>query len=587
MGSRQTPYKCSNCVGLILGLPGRQRYPAIITRRNVFLVSCKNYTRGILEKAGFMFISIKFFLQMNARSYSCLFLLFISVNLFSQGPLASEPSAKSAEKKLLVGNFEEALDEYLNLLLIDPLNLKYNYNVGVCYLNIHGNKTKAIPYLERVIHDPVHDPNAEYLLGRAYQYAYRFDEAKKVLMKFQENGKGKQENLAAVSQDIQYCSNAKELLKFPIDVNFVNLGAQVNSEYDDQYAFVPDDESFMLFNCNKPLVVSEKLESGDFPNSILISEVRDGEFQKAKVVGKPICNGNSGAELIGMSAKGDIILIYKRKDNLSGDIYISEKDEKGEFKKPELLDEHINSPYEEIAASISADGNTIYFASDRPGGFGGTDIYVSHKMPNGKWGKAANAGPAINTPLDEDFPNISPDGNVLYFSSKGHMSMGGYDIFKVKWNEAHSIWENAKNIGYPINTPDDDLNFRISRTERYGYISACKPKGSGNIDNYRVIFNKVEPEFTVLKGVVSNKNGNPLNYPDVLITVTNDKTKELIGTYLPHPVSGTYVIILPPGKYTLDVSLLNIRYFTSKLEIMDKVSYKSEIEMDLTLEIKE
>ncbi len=496
-------------------------------------------------------------------------------------------NAKDAEKKLLAGNYEDALDDYLNLVTEDPHNTKYNYDIGVCYLNIHGNKTKAIPYLVKAVHDPKHDPNADYFLGRAYHYANRFDDAIKALNVFKEGAKGTVENLKMVDQQIQYCWNAKELMKFPLNVTFTNLGTNVNTEYDEHFAFIPIDESFVVFNTNRPEKSGVEMENGEFGNSIYISEVKNGEFQKAYSIGSPINKGNSGEEIIGLSANGDIMLLYIKEGTKSGNIYISEKDNKGLFKKPVLLDENVNSTSEEIAASISTDGNTIYFASNRPGGFGGTDIYVSSKTPNGKWGVPVNLGTGINTPQNEDFPNIAPDGKTLYFSSTGHTSMGGYDIFKAQRNEESTKWENARNLGYPINTTDDDMNFRISRSERYGYISAFKEKGLGDFDNYRVIFNEVDPEFTVIRGTVLSEDGTQVNYPDVLLTVTDENTKELIGTYLPNPNTGKYVIILPPGKYMLEVDLFNFRLLTKKLEILDKISFQSVLELDLKLQIKQ
>ncbi len=376
-------------------------------------------------------------------------------------------------------------------------------------------------------------------------------------------------------------------MKFPLDVSFVNLGDAVNSEFDERFAFIPVDESFVIFNTNRPDKDAQKMDNGEYPNSIYISTVKDGDFQKAQRIDAPINKGNSGEEIIGLSAKGDIMLLYIKDGLKSGNIYVAEKDEKGKFKKPVLPGDNVNSAYEEIAASISSDGKTIYFASNRPGGLGGTDIYVCHKTPNGKWGLPVNLGAAINTPQNEDFPNISPDGKTLYFSSTGHTSMGGYDIFKAQWNEENTKWENVKNLGYPINTTDDDMNFRVSRSERYGYISAVRDKGLGGFDNYRVIFNQVDPEFTVLKGNVLSEDGSSINYPDVLLTVTDDNSRELVGTYLPNPNTGKYIIILPPGKYTLGVDLFNFRLLTKKLEILDKVSFQSEIDLDLKLQIKQ
>lgn len=495
-----------------------------------------------------------------------------------------DPAA--AEKKMIAGNYEEALDDFLNLYSEEPNNDKYAYNVAVCYLNINGTKTKAVPYLERIVRHDKHDPNADYLLGRAYHYASRFDEAIASFNKFKTNGKGTAQNLKDVDHQIQYCHNAKELVKFPSDVKLENLGAPVNSEYNDHYAFIPFDESFVIFNTNRPEKNAYKEENGEYKNSIYVSEVVEGDYQKAYLIGAPICKGNSGEEVIGLSANGRTMLIYMKDVKGGGNIYISEKDENGVFKKPVLLDKNINTPADEIAASLTAEGDMIYFASNRPGGFGGIDIYMSRKQPNGSWSLPTNLGEAINTIYDEDFPNISQDGNTLFFSSKGHTSMGGYDIFKVTKNEDNQKWENAKNIGYPVNTTGDDMNFRSSKNARYGYISQIREGGLGDFDIYRVIFSEVEPELSVLKGNVISEDGSQINYPDVMMTVTNTKTKEMVGTYLPNANTGKYVMILPPGNYTMDVELFGFKIASRKLEIKDKISYQSEIELDIKLQVQ-
>lgn len=511
--------------------------------------------------------------------------LFAPLALCAQdNPLSGAANPQSAEVKLQSGNYEDALTDFLALHGGDPQNEKYNYNIGVCYLNCHGNKAKAAPYLEKVVHNPKHDPNADYLLGRAYQYAMKFDDAIHSFTKFTENGKGNADNLKDADIQIQYCINAKERIKYPLDVKFENLGKNVNSEYQDYYAFVPDDESFLIFNSKRPVRSIEQLENGEYPNVLMISEVKDGQFQPAKELQLELPKGITSAEVIGLSAKGDVLLLNLMDKKSAGNIYISQRAASGSFGKPELMDKNINSQHEEIAASINAEGDMVYFASNRPGGKGGTDIYVCRKMPTGKWGVAQNAGPVINTPQNEDFPNIAPDGKTLYFSSTGHTSMGGYDVFKATLNPGGD-WENVKNVGYPVNTVMDDYNFRVSKSARYGYISAIRTGGQGDYDNYRVIFNDVEPELTVMYGQVLAEDGSQINFPDVFITVTDDRTGEIVGNYLPNPHSGKYVVILPPGKYTLVVELFSFKLLTQKLEIHDKVSFESEKEVDLKLQI--
>lgn len=515
-------------------------------------------------------------------------LVFVSVfvvlasNLLAQEEVI-KVTPEAAAEKLKLGNYEDALGDYLQLLNGDSKNLEYNYNVGVCYLNSNVGKSKAVPYLEIVTRKQNHDPNAEYLLGRAYQYANRFDDAIAMFNEFKNAAKGTVFNLADADLQIQHCINAKELMKFPLDVTFQNLGKSINSEYNDYYPFVTANESFIVYNTKRPEKNAERLSNGGYNNSIYISKVINGEYMKAEPIGAPINTGNSGMEVIGLSANGDNMLLYLPEGNNKGNIYISKMNNQGMFSKPEKLDAKINSGGDEIAASITADGNTLYFASNRKGGVGGTDIYICRKLANGKWSEPQNAGETINTIYDEDFPNISPDGKVLYFSSKGHTSMGGYDIFKSVYDENAQKFLNAKNIGYPINTTDDDMNFRVSKTGKYGYIASTRPGGVGDFDIYRVNFNDVETDYSVVIGMLAAKDQSPINFSDVFISINDNISKELVGNYLPNPATGRFVVILPPGKYQMSIEVPGFKNYSKTIEIYDKVSYQAEIEMNVEL----
>ncbi len=489
---------------------------------------------------------------------------------------------EEAANKMKVGNYEDALTDYLQLLNEDSRNESYNYNIGVCYLNNSMNKSKAVPYLEIVTRKEKHDPNADYLLGRAYQYANRFDDAAIAFKKFKVDAKGTVFNLVDADLQIQHCINAKELMKFPVDVMFQNLGSNINSEYSDYYPFVTSNESFLIYNTKRPEKNAEKMENGNYNNSIYISRVVNGDYMKASPIGAPINAGNAGMEVIGLSETGDNILLYMPEGLGKGNIYISKLDVQGVYGKPEKLDAKINAAGDEIAASISSDGNTLYFASSRKGGMGGTDIYICKKLGK-KWSEPMNAGKEINTPYDEDFPNISPDGKILYFSSKGHTSMGGYDIFKSNFDETTNTYTSPKNIGYPINTTDDDMNFRISKNGKYGYIASAKNGGQGDFDIYRVTFNEVESDYSVVIGGISAKDGSEINYSDVFISVNDNITKELMGNYLPNPATGRFVVILPPGKYQMLIDAPGYKPVKKNIEVFDKVSYQAEINMNIEL----
>lgn len=162
--------------------------------------------------------------------------------------------------------------------------------------------------------------------------------------------------------------------------------------------------------------------------------------------------------------------------------------------------------------------------------------------------------------------------------------MGGYDIFKVEWNEADGKWSGVKNLGYPINTPEDNSNFRISDNGRYGYVAMRREDGLGDLDIYRVTFNDIEPRYSVVRGqiVFSNKSSQPA-FSDVFITVTEKKSNEMVGNYVPNANSGRYVIILAPGVYEVSIEAPGCAPYTETINIADKSSFKPEIDKDITL----
>jgi len=424
--------------------------------------------------------------------------------------------------------------------------------------------------------------NAYYLLGRAYHFAYQFDKAIEMFTKYKTIGGGTAASITETNNQIEYCHNAKEIVKYPLNVTFENLGNKINSIYPDYYPFMPIDESFIVFNSRRD-DGSIELENGKYTANVYISKVVNGNYTDAVPLGKNINTPDGNEEISGLSASGDILLLYFDNFGGFGDLYLTTKKEQG-FETPVILEKQINSHHEEIAASITRDGNAIYFASNRPGGYGGTDIYVSRKLPIGGWGPAQNLGAEINTEFDEDFPNISPDNTMLYFSSKGHTSMGGYDIFKSDWDKTKRSFSNVRNIGYPVNTTYDDMNFRVSETGRFGYIAAVRPGGYGDYDIYRVTFNDIEPRYTVIKGSISCADTSK-RADDVYLLVI-DKNSDLYGEYSPNLNTMRYIMILPPGEYNLDVEAGGFIPIHETINILDKSSFMTEIRKDIVLKDK-
>ena len=529
---------------------------------------------------------------MNLRSILILF-FFTSVCFGDLKADDGKINARKANEFYQNANFLEALNQYKYLVKADEKNIEYNFRLGVCYLNTNVNKPAAIPYLKTVIDIDALDQKtdfviAHYLLGKAYHYNNQFEESIESLKAFLAYEGITEEDKLFAEQKIQFCYNAMELVKFPVDVSFENLGKEINSKYPDYYPFVPANESFILFNSKRDNY-SSKIEDGSFSSNVFFSEVKNGSFKKAKLLSGKVNTKYYNEAVIGLSANGQDALFFIDNEDDRYDLFQA-KLEGSDAKNLESLDPEMHSMDLEIAASINTTGTVLYIASNRAGGFGGSDIYISRKLPTGHWGKMMNLGPEINTAYDEVFPSISPDEKDLYFSSEGHTSMGGLDIFRAKWDKKNQKWTSIKNIGYPINTSEDNMNFRASNTGKHGYISAARPGGYGDLDIYRVNFNDVEPRYTVITGKLYAVNTNQL-IDDVFIEVTvqgsgelfDQEEEELYGQYLPNSISGKYIVILPPGQYNMNIMVDGFKEVTEEVIINDKSDYKTYIEQDLVL----
>jgi hypothetical protein len=475
-----------------------------------------------------------------------------------------------------VQDFESAVDEYLELLKEDPHNTEYNYNIAISYLNSNIDKSLAIPYLEKLNKLEDLDMNVAYYLGRAYALGYQFDKAIMAFDGFIELAKEGSSLRKNAERQIEYCQNAKELMKFPLKVKFENLGKAVNSNDDDYFPFIPSDESFIVFNSNRSVDPTELAQS-----DILISYVKEGKYSKAKTLPESINTKTGREEIVGLNADGTEAILFFESFSNGGDLYECKIDGKT-FGEPVKLDRNVNSKSIEIAACISSDNSRLYFASDRPGGYGGVDIYLCQRLPNGRWSEAQNLGPSVNTEYDEDFPNISSDGKVLYFSSKGHTSMGGYDIYKSKWDEFKKKFIGAKNLGFPINTPGDDMNFRVSENGKFGYLSALRKEGLGGLDIYRVTFQEVEPNYTALSGQIVAKDGKK-KFNDLYIQIADAETGDVYGDYQPDDRTLRYVMILPPGEYIMYVEAEGYEMIEEEIQVFDKASFKNYLHNDIQL----
>ncbi|MFH1321480.1 MAG: hypothetical protein ABII90_12625 [Bacteroidota bacterium] len=495
----------------------------------------------------------------NTKKHIFSFLLFLLL-IASDSAKAQYLDPREAKMYFNRSNYLAALRTYNILLQKERNNKEYNYNIGICYLRTNIDKAKAIHYLERVITFSKFDEEALYNLAMAYQYGYRFDEAIKEYNKYKASAKGK--NLDKVDRQIETCYSAKELIKYPIEVTFENLGPDINSEFPDYYPFVAKDESFIVFTTRRGGIIEF---DGYYSSDIWESPSVNGKFLKARSAGY-LVNSDFDEQAVGLSDDAKTVFVYLDQIKEFGDIYTSVKTRTA-FEKIEKMSETVNSNSFETSASISADGNTLFFTSARDGSYGGLDLYMTRRLPTGEWALPQNLGSDINTKYDEDFPTLSGDGQTLYFCSEGHASMGGYDIFTSTWNPESNSWSVPKNIGYPLNTPEDNRTISFSEDGSHAYISACRKDGIGDLDIYKIIFPK---DILVRLQIPSGDDRNPFII-DAFVSVINIENDEPVGDYTANPNNGFYTIALKqPGKYELMIEAEGNKLYVEKMIFYEK-----------------
>ncbi len=496
-------------------------------------------------------------------------LFFAVALLFSKGVQAQPKTSKvidpsDAKEHFSHGNFLFAIPAYKQLLKQEPSNPDYNYKLGICYLYTNINKASAIPYLEAASKASKPERQVLFHLGLAYQYASRFDDAIKTFTTYKATLKGAE--LEQIDHQIETCENGKEYVKHPVNVSFQNLGKEINSEFPDYYPFVPANESFVVFTSRRKDNIGGQVEvDGYFSSDIYMSLPVNDIWTKPKNMG-PTVNTRYDEQAVGITPDGQTMLMYIDHIDSLGNIY-SSMNKAGIFQRMRKLNSNVNSDFE-TAGSITPDGNIIFFTSKREGGLGETDVYMARKLPNGQWAKAQNLGNTINTKYKEDFPQIAPDGKTLYFSSQGHAGMGDFDLFQSTWNEEENTWTTPKNLGYPINSVGDDRCISFTENNRVAYISAVRDGGFGDLDLYRVKFDDLEDRTTVLQGYITTADS--AKNLTTLVTVKDLKNKDAPElTYNPNPASGKFIMALTPSKYEITVEADGYKTLTDAFFIFD------------------
>jgi len=496
-----------------------------------------------------------------------LFILSILIGIATSGICQSLKDLISAgDKYYSKKNYASAIKSYTDALAVNPDEATINFKLGLAYL-YSDTKSKAALFIDKAYRlNPAVNPKIDYYLGIAFQNT---NEIKKAIQHF-EDFKKKNPNVASIADaKIAECHIADSLAEHELNVIIENLGPVVNSRFTDHSPILSADGNILIFTSNRP----EDPNAPEGFEDVFVTDQYTGQWSTPKRISKNI-NTKFNDAAASLSPDGKTLFLYSELG--AGDIYSSTFDGK-DWTEPKPLNKNINTAqFWETCASVSPDGKKLYFASNRDGGFGELDIYVSELDSHGQWGKAVNLGDKINTPGNEDSPFIHFDGVTLYFSSDGHPGLGNNDIFFSELKNGK--WTKPENIGYPINLWEYDGFFTISRNKRVGYYSTVKEGGLGGIDIYSIKFlepkykpkppppvvvvekkkvenkNYVDPSVqklidqkivTILRGkVIDETTAAPLN---ATVTLVDNETGKVLSKIYSDPITGDFELHIPHG----------------------------------------
>ncbi|MCB9192509.1 MAG: PD40 domain-containing protein [Flavobacteriales bacterium] len=516
-------------------------------------------------------------------------LMAVSVSTYAQpyGDANFKKKFTKADALVYDGAFLEALPLLEDMYKYDTLNANLNHLLGICYLRGKKDHSKAIKLLESASRDVAPPDMYEeaswkerkapgityFYLGKAYHYKNKFDRAVSNYYNYRSFiSLDDVETYNQVRQQIQYAENAMELIKHPVGVKVTNLGPEINTQYPEYCPVVSADGKVLVFTSRRAGGTNPNVDDdGRYFEDIYESKMQpNGKWSKPQSIGSNINTAGHEAA-IGLSPDGQLLFIYKD-DNGDGNIYQSRRTADG-WSSPEPLGSDVNTSSWETHASVTATQDMLVFSSNRSeGGHGGRDLWYCKKLPDGEWGLAMNMGSVINTNYEEDSPFITADGNTLIFSSQGHTSMGGFDIFRSEFVDG--AWTVPENIGYPINTAEDDVFFVLNPDGRTAYYSSRMDGGFGDTDLYKL---RLEIQKTSALAVARGNMKVPaMAYADIKAKIeVTDEGGAPVGTYRPNPNTGFYVLVLKPGEtYNLSYQADGYDPITAQLPVNDSESYE-------------
>lgn len=498
-----------------------------------------------------------------SRLFRLLPVIFMLLSMTSLAQLSDKEKLTEALYLIDENRFAAAQPYLLELHEKDEKNANINFNLGLTYLKSFNEKEKekALPYLKLASENvsPNYSPfdprekkapvDALYYLALTQHNDYQFIEARDNLLKFRKFINEKHYLWKDVSKQLKMAEYAQKAVTNPVNIETTNLGDLLNGFYPDFSPVVRIDETAIYFTSRRLRKDSSNYEIYDPIDGMMYEDLYVSfKNEKTDVWEEPMplnINTEGHEATVNLSIDGRTLYIYKD-INGNGELFESKllADSAGieEWSDPKKLGSNINTKAYETHVTVTPDGKELYFISDREGGLGGKDIYKCKRLPTGDWALAQNAGPILNSEFDEDGVFMHPDGKTLYFSSNGHESMGGYDIMYAV--NTDSGWTSPKNMGYPINSVDDDVFFVTTPDGKRAYFSSFKEEGYGEKDVYMLqLLDAEESAITLYRGEFTfiDRFVPPSG---ALVTIINNNTGELVGYYTPRSRDGQFSAIL-------------------------------------------
>ncbi|MFH0867306.1 MAG: tetratricopeptide repeat protein [Bacteroidota bacterium] len=479
-------------------------------------------------------------------------------------------------------DYNGALRIYREIYENNTSDAKICYLMGKCHVQLQ-NMDEAISFLSKAKKlDPDVAKDLHFLFGEAYQYLGNLDSAIIEYSAYKSSLKGGQLKNNPVVEVLSQTETAKNLMEHPVNVTIKNLGLDINSEFDDGMPSITADGKTLILTSRRPDTKGGGIDpnTGQYYDDIYLATWNDekNKWNEAEDVEGDL-NTTGHDACLSISPDGSTIYVYRNIPKItgSGDIFYSTKRPDGKWTNPKSIAKPLNSSFFESSACIAPDGSAMYFVSERNGSLGNADIWRSKKLGKNVWEKPVNLGPVVNTEDDELGVFIHPDGKTLFFTSKGHGSMGGYDVFMTQM-KADSSWTDPVNLGYPINSTKDDIYFVMTADGKKAYVASRKDNGYGGADLYEIDMTKytfpikiqgqeattVETDLSILKGsVIESSAAQQLEAEIIIKDVTSGKETKLMSDE-----NGDFFVTLAGGKeYEITVDKAGYKKYDEKVTL--------------------